>query len=192
MPNKEFRTPFYGAIPTTSLPADKITYGSSNVKAELDSDDARLDKLEAKFELIEEITLTESVNIVERTQTPDGKNYNFKELYILVNAVGVGCDLFAGFYDGIIGSRFMVRTVIDSTIDKKHLFIANCSKGILDIKGYYGPNNYTVNSLINASLFTSSLPYEMNKFDKITLDTIGSGSPQLQIGTKIKIYGIWA
>ena len=67
------RTSFYGAVPTSKLNADHVFMADGSTLQE---------QADKKFELIEEITLTEDAVLIERTAEPDGTSYNFIKIYV--------------------------------------------------------------------------------------------------------------
>ena len=83
MADKRNRTPFYGAVPTTSLQADHVYMaGGGSVQ----------DALTKKYELIETITITEAVTLIERSTTPGGDAYNFSALKLDIVAPAVASN----------------------------------------------------------------------------------------------------
>ena len=73
MADNRNRTPFYGAVPTSKLNANHVFMADGSTLQE---------QADKKFELIEEITLTENTALIERTTEPDGTPYNFESLFI--------------------------------------------------------------------------------------------------------------
>lgn len=94
MADKRNRTPFYGAVPTSSLQADHVFMaGGESVQ----------DALTKKFELIEEITLTEDTAIIERTTEPDLTPYNFSNLFVFMES-------------GDTAANAAVRIIVDNVL----------------------------------------------------------------------------
>lgn len=84
MPKKYKEGIYMGVAPTTHMHATNVTL-NDGTSVQADSD-AIHDYLNRKFELIEDITLTEDTALIERSTEPDNTPYNFSDVLIQIFA----------------------------------------------------------------------------------------------------------
>ena len=145
--------------------------------APVDDDDVvRKKDLDKPYELIEEITLTEDTNIINRT------DYNFKELYIRVN-VPQYTDTHNVLFVINGGSAINCRDVINKNFNAISALYASI-KGDLLFMGY----TQNTNDGTNALEYKQGAPYvNASKINKLTLSQ--DAGNVIPAGTVIQIYG---
>lgn len=145
--------------------------------APIDDDDVvRKIELDKSYELIEEITLTEDTNTINRT------DYNFKELYIRVD-VPQYTDTHNVLFVINDGGAINCRDVINKSFNAISAIYASI-KGNLLFLGY----TQNTNSESNALEYKQGVPYvNVSKINKLTLSQ--DAGNVIPAGTVIQIYG---
>ena len=175
MADKRNRTPFYGAVPTSSLHADHIFMADGSTLQE---------QADKKFELIEEITLEEATVLIDRTTEPDGTPYNFTKVFIEYYSPADDTSTDRGVYFGKPGDLAQISGQFVTTTPRYGSIIADCEEGILKPVLYCGTYE-----MLRTQLFTGT--YKIT--DSIT-EIRFSQNPlyDFPIGMNIKIYAIRA
>ena len=170
------RTPFYGAVPTSKLQADHVFMADGSTLQE---------QADKKFELIEEITLTEDTAIIERTTEPDGTTYKFEKMFIDIYApIGTSNQFLRIFINNMASQLSVIPNVTNTTgiryswaeISNKGYFRAITKSG----SGY--ANTYS--TLYGSSIFSTDM--------YITALKLVAETDTLPTNSIIKIYAVRA
>lgn len=140
----------------------------------------------SEYELIEEITLTEDVARITRTQTPQGVNYDFNDIRIYaqtptassdgildvsINDVNFFCRI-GRFYDSTV--RY---SICDIKIDGGYAYNLTFSNNVITSTNNLGFGNPTIVG------YTTPI----NSINKLSL-SVSYGPQVITSGTNIKIY----
>ena len=177
MADKRNRTPFYGAVPTSKLNADHVFMADGSTLQE---------QADKKFELIEEITLTEDTTIIERSTTPDNKAYDFKKIILSYtrDTTAASTDTFyINDYIAPFGISSRSTALASGFI---YTCIMDCSNGV-----FYGLTPATYSRPINMSIDVLNNSGNGDLVDSITHFKIVATQDTFKTNMKIKIYGLW-
>ena len=191
MADKRNRTPFYGAVPTSKLQADHVFMADGSTLQE---------QADRKYELIEEITLTEDVTSIVRNEYPDGTKYKLKGVIIkCINARG------AANADALFNVSFDANTAMTKYIQSfiSSADVCNVVSEAIDSYGYWRFTPYTGSRAGSAAnpLNVDSYPigyindimeYDDTTYPEITEISLTPVSGNILADSVIKIYGIKA
>lgn len=182
MPKKYKEGIYMGVAPTTHMHATNITL-NDGTSVQADSDSIH-DYLNRKFELIEDITLTEDTAVIERTTEPDTTPYNFSNIVIFITteAAAANAALTFDIYSGSINFHGSRANAISTTKQYSTIKAYNFYNSH-DIT-FIGPTNSS-NTILSPWKCNRQIMLSQN-FTKINLtctDNIPSGS-------NIKIYAV--
>ena len=172
MADKRNRTPFYGAVPTSKLQADHVFMADGSTLQE---------QADKKFELIEELTLTEDTALIERN-LDDTLSYIF---YFITAAGTENAGIRVRLYDST--NNIMVNTVNSNAIQTTSRFFKYAvinQYGIVDFKStLQQANNQTLGAVYeNGQCLT-------NDYAKISFETSNVNQP-IPTGTILQIYAV--
>ena len=150
---------------------------------------------DGQFELIEEITLTEDTNLIERSAEPNGAAYNFDNVMIMVEAnTGSGDSTLRCRIAELNGSITHLCSLANgiSTQKKFSVFYTENICGKLSLSGVCAPGDKS-SAYSNCGNVYKSLAFSSDtKIGKLYLLASSSGSVAIPSGTKITIYGVRA
>lgn len=150
--------------------------------------------VDKQYELIEEITLTEKVSVVERSSEPNGTEYDFSDLTVFVyapkseNAATYDCYITDSNNVNLIG---VVSGIISPSNIKSSIFSFERHGG------YIGVKSCTANSksmLVLGNVITSPAAFGIanGSIKMMKLQIRNTYTEPLPIGTEIKIFGVRA
>ncbi len=174
MADKRNRTPFYGAVPTSKMQADHVFMADGSTLQE---------QADKKFELIEEITLTEDTALIERTTEPNGTPYNFKYLILFIDTPSVSAtrNVYFDVNGNTVFRNGLIRT--NRTYSKNDITINFGVLNIVSVFGTSGSGAVTYNTYAPTGVFTDYI-----SITKLNIYT--SGTDTIPTDSKIKIYGV--
>lgn len=166
------RTPFYGAVPTSKLNADHIFMADGSTLQE---------QADKKFELIEELTLTEDTALIER-------NLDAKLSYIFYFITASGTEnagIRVRLYDST--NNTIVNTINSNAIQSTSRFFKYAltnQYGIVDFKStLQQANNQTLGAVYENG------QYLTDDYTKISFETSNVNQP-IPTSTILQIYAV--
>lgn len=148
--------------------------------------------LPGDYELIEEITLEEAVNAVDRSTEPDGTSYNFCNMFVKTYAPGdtYTATMNVRYYYGEIASIIAYISSAVGTGDRYGISKAEEKFGYLEA---YGSTAGSSNTTVILSLTGTTYNEYMTRSGAIKRLAISlQGAKLLPVGSKIQIYGVRA
>ena len=143
------------------------------------------------FESVEEITLTEETEQIERTAKPNGTAYHFEKLLITADTPktdAVGRQVVRLYVNGNTFDLYNTAYESSVTYAKRSAFLCSAENGFLKVEGINGVVNYGDEKV---PMGTSTMSGTFTPTDTITKFRL-KGEPSFAAGTKIKIYGVKA
>lgn len=170
------RTPFYGAVPTSKLNADHVFMADGSTLQQY---------ADKKFELIEEITLTEDTTIIERSTTPDNKAYNFQKIILSYTRETTAASSDTFYINNYIAPFGLTTRATGLTGGFIYTCIMDCSNGV-----FYGLTPVTYSRPINMGMDIVN-GGNGSLMDSITSFKMVAAQDPFKTDMKIKIYGLW-
>ena len=140
---------------------------------------------------VEEITLTEETEQIERTAKPNGTAYHFEKLLITADTPktdAVGRQVVRLYVNGNTFDLYNTAYESSVTYAKRSAFLCSAENGFLKVEGINGVVNYGDEKV---PMGTSTMSGTFTPTDTITKFRL-KGEPSFAAGTKIKIYGVKA
>lgn len=175
---REYKEAIYmGVAPVTHINATNVYMADGSTLQE---------QADKKFELIEEITLTEDTTIIERSTTPDNKAYDFKKIILSYtrDTTAASTDTFyVNNYIAPFGISSRSTALASGFI---YTSIMDCSNGV-----FYGLTPATYSRPVNMSIDVLNNSGNGDLVDSITYFKMVATQDTFKTNMKIKIYGLW-
>lgn len=144
------------------------------------------------YELIEEITLEEAVNAVDRSIEPDGTSYNFCNMFVKTYAPGdtYTATMNVRYYYSEVASIIAYISSAVGTGDRYGISKAEEKFGYLEAYGSVSVS--TAHSALLSLTGTTYSEYMTRSGTIKRLSIILQGAKLLPVGSKIQIYGVRA